>query len=140
MRIGTAHDLVGAADPAFPAPVGEVWSRLLAKLDTLADAPAGWEPSHHPLPSADTVARVKAFLQLLRDEGVTPKQVGRSIVGGVGVTIRTDARKVYVEFDNSGSVHALFSDGVAEPRVDKVPADEAGYRAAIAAARAYLYG
>ncbi len=47
-------------------------------------------------------------------------------------------RKVYVEFNNNGSVHALYSDGVKDPRVEDISPTEIGYSRLIAAIKAYF--
>jgi hypothetical protein len=44
-----------------------------------------------------------------------------------------------VEFSNRGSVHALFSDAVTDPVVEKIRPDEAGYTELISRIKTYLY-
>lgn len=64
--------------------------------------------------------------------------MSRSVVGGIGVTFKRAGLKVYVELTNKGTVHALFSDGATDPKVEKVSPDEAGFAALVSRIRAYL--
>jgi len=80
------------------------------------------------------IAAARDFLTATAD--LPPDRIAASVVGGIGVTFRRNGRKVYVEFRNTGSILALFSDGTTEPVVEAVdPSDYSGFSAR---ARGYL--
>jgi hypothetical protein len=114
------------------------WLGIAEKLDGFSALEKGWDGYKAAPPAAVPLEFAKAFLDLLRRNRSLPSRVAPSVVGGVGLTFRKERRKVYVEFSNKGTVHALFSDGESEPVVQKVAPDLAGYRALFAKMRAYL--
>jgi hypothetical protein len=87
-----------------------------AKLRKMAALQEGWDSYSAPKPSRDAVAAANLYLTTLDLLAWEPARVEPSAMGGVGITHRQDARKVYVEFSNNGTVHALFSD-----RADRTP-------------------
>ena len=60
-------------------------------------------------------------------------------MGGIGFTFTRSTMKAYVEFSNKGTVHALFSDGTNDPRVEKVETTKAGFATLIERVTTYLY-
>jgi hypothetical protein len=114
------------------------WVGLSKKLEGFRALQKGWDGYNAAPPGEKPLEFATAFLDLLRQHRYLPSQLAPSVVGGVGMTFRKDGRKVYVEFSNKGNVHALFSDGVTEPVVQKVAPDFSGFRAIIAKTRAFL--
>lgn len=113
--------------------------KWLAKLDSLSSQPADWPSEAGPFPTRQVLDQVRSFLTILRSQAESPSRLSPSVVGGIGVTFRKADRKAYVEFNNTGSVHVLFSDGVADPIVEKVAPEVVGYSQVIAKIKAYLH-
>jgi hypothetical protein len=114
------------------------WIGLLKKLENFRTLKKGWDGYNAAPPDAKPLGFASDFLDVLRRNRYVPSRLAPSVVGGVGMTFRKQSRKVYVEFSNKGTVHALFSDGVTDPVVQKVAPDLPGYRALFAKTRAYL--
>ena len=74
-----------------------------------------------------------------RAASVLPTRLAPSVVGGIGLTVRLDHRKVYTEFFNDGSVVTLFSDGQGS-RTKRIDATESGYRELVDELDKYLSG
>lgn len=87
------------------------------KLDKAASLTAGWNGYSAPAPTPIAVASAREFLFVLHESDVEPSRIAASAVGGIGITIRNDGRKAYVEFYNDGRIHALFAKGRSEPDV-----------------------
>ena len=117
---------------------GRVWEDLLEKLDSYLGLAHGWDGYSALPPSPLAVERAREFLALLRRSDLEPARLKPSVANGIGLTIRNDRRKVYVEFYNDGAIHALFSDGESEPRTREVQANNDDYLALIGQSRAYL--
>jgi hypothetical protein len=112
--------------------------KQFAKLDGLLQLPKGWDGYQAAPPNAVARDRTRTFLESLYLENYAPSQVGPSVIGGIGVSRRRGKKKVYVEFNNNGKVHALFSDGTSEPRVDQIQPDKVGFSRLIKSIRTYL--
>ena len=91
---------------------GDSWRVKLVQLRHLRD---GWNGYAAPAPSERAINTANAFVDILLRAKYEPKRLAPSAVGGVGITQRSGAKKVYVEFFNDGKVFALFSDGDSEP-------------------------
>src|SRR5438128_7762549 len=111
------------------------WQELFGKLDGLTSLSDGWNSYAAPAPSASAVAAARAFLTILQQEDYPPTRIAPSVMGGVGITHRRGGRKVYVEFYNDGTAHALFSSGLGGMETRKLPADSAATRQFIAEMR-----
>jgi hypothetical protein len=109
-----------------------------AKLDAIGSLPPGWDSYSAPSPTESAMKNARCFLAVLVQSNRFPSRLAPSVVGGVGFTFKRNDLKVYVEFSNRGTAHALFSDGVTDPRVEKVEPTDAGYRALMAEIRTYL--
>lgn len=107
--------------PVDPAEIGK-W---FGKLDSLRFMRKGWDGYDAPPPTDRAIRLAQSFISRLLEEKYEPSRLAPSVIGGVGVTHRSERRKVYVEFFNDGKVYALFSDGISEPRTKSV---EPGYR------------
>ena len=86
----------------------------------------------------EVIVTARILLESLRKNGMKPSRLSRSVVGGIGITFKRTGLKVYVELSNKGTVNALFSDGAADPKVEKISPDETGFSALVARIRAYL--
>jgi hypothetical protein len=114
------------------------WGQLFAKLDGLLNLPNGWDGYRAAPPNLTGRYYARSFLQSLAQGNYVPYQVVPSVIGGVGVNRRRGNKKVYVEFNNNGKVHALYSDGTSPPRVEQVQPDKSGFHILIRRMRAYL--
>jgi hypothetical protein len=114
------------------------WSKLYRKLESLIQLPKGWDGYKAPLPNMVARDRARSFLDSLCRENYSPFQIAASVIGGIGVNRRHGNKKVYVEFNNNGKVHALFSDGASSPRVEPIQPDMIGFQVLIQRMRAYL--
>lgn len=105
-----------------------------AQLRQFAELQPGWDGYKAAPPTPVVVAAARDFLSATAK--FPPDRVAPSVVGGIGVTYRKNGRKVYVEFRNTGSILALFSDGTTEPAVE--PVDPSEYPAFVTRTRGYL--
>jgi hypothetical protein len=117
-----------------------MWQELFSKLDVLASLSDGWNSYAAPAPNASAIAAARSFLATLQQENFPPTRIAPSAMGGVGVTHRQAGRKVYVEFYNNGTAHALFSSGRESMETRKVSMDQSSTRQFIADMRNYLNG
>jgi len=128
------------------APVEELteaagdWPKWFARLDGFAELEEGWNGYSAPAPEPASLSAARAFLAVMRQADYPPTRLAPSAMGGVGITRRQGGRKVYVEFYNDGTAHALFSSGQAGMHTRPVPGDPDGARAFLAEMRAYLDG
>jgi hypothetical protein len=132
------HDACLAIGSARHTP-SDGWAEWFAKLDALETPPKDWNPSLGPLPTPGVLSQTRAFLAQLRLAGKMPSRLSLSVIGGIGITFRRGERKVYVEFSNKGSVHALFSDNSTDPEVKRIPQDVTGYSNLIEEVEQYLH-
>jgi hypothetical protein len=130
----------GARVEQCPPGVGDAWAEWFARLDGLAGLEDGWNSYSAPAPSRAAIERARAFLTEMRGQNTAPTRIAPSVMGGVGITCRQARRKVYVEFYNDGTAHALFSSGPAGMHTRPVPADANDVRAFLAEVRNYLHG
>jgi hypothetical protein len=104
----------------------------------MANLTDGWDSYRAQGPNVIARQQAKAYLAELCEQNCRPARVKPSAVGGVGITHRKGTRKVYVEFNNQGSIHALYSDGVTKPQVMPVEATPIGFRELIRRIKEYL--
>jgi hypothetical protein len=114
------------------------WGKLFRKLDSFLQLEKGWDGYSAAPPNAVAIQRARCCLESLSLENYVPAQVAASVIGGVGVNRRQGRKKVYIEFNNNGKVHALFSDGVSPPRVEPIQPDKIGFHVLIRRMRSYL--
>jgi hypothetical protein len=105
----------------------DAWQKWRDKIESMKTLQDGWDSYRAPAPSGDSITQATVFLDELAKSASAPSRLAPSVVGGVGFTFKRADRKVYVEFRNTGSVHALFSDGASDPVVEKVQMDSTGY-------------
>jgi len=114
------------------------WFGKLRKIAGLKD---GWDSYTAPKPAPAAIAAAGLYLSTLDLLAWEPARVEPSAMGGVGVTHRQGSRKVYIEFYNNGTVHALFSDRSDHgPKMETKPvvADVPSFYQFIRQAREYL--
>jgi hypothetical protein len=111
------------------------------KLQNFKSLKEGWNGYSAVPPSPLALHHASQFLLLLNNSGIEPTRLAPSAVGGVGITRRVGALKVYVEFYNDGTVFALFAD---DDKLDMftrpVEPTHDGYKAIINDLRKYLNG
>jgi hypothetical protein len=133
--------LHGQAVPDPPA--GGRFQKWFSKLKRLGLLNDGWDSYKAPKPNWIAIINAELYLKTLESLAWEPTRVEPSVMGGVGITHRQGSRKVYVEFYNDGTVHALFSDRSGEsPNMETTPI-EAGLSSFfrfIGKAREYLDG
>ena len=112
------------------------WREKIEALKNLAD---GWDSYRAPAPSSDSIAQASVFLEEVAKSTNVLTRLAPSVVGGVGFTFKRNNRKVYVEFRNTASVHALYSDGTSDPVVEKLQSDRTAYVELMAKVKKYLY-
>ena len=103
-------------------------------LRSFARLQSGWDGYSAAPPTHVVIAAARDFLSTVAD--FPPDRVAPSVVGGIGMTFRRNDRKVSVEFRNTGSILAMFSDCTTEPVVE--PVDPGEYPAFLLRARGYL--
>ena len=114
------------------------WGRLFGKLESFTEFKNGWDGYKAPSPNATAKKNSRSFLESLNLENYSPSQVVPSVVGGIGVNRWRGSKKVYVEFNNNGKVHALYSDGSKPPDVEQVQPDKIGFQVLIQRMRSYF--
>jgi hypothetical protein len=133
---------VSAALQALPAPSrtlpDDYWTGLGSRIDGMANLTDGWDSYRAQVPNVIARQKAKDYLAELCEQNTRPTRVAPSVVGGIGITHRKGNRKVYVEFNNKGSVLALYSDGQMKPQVVSVETTPAGYRALMLRIKEYL--
>jgi hypothetical protein len=116
------------------------FDKWFARLQEIAHLTDGWDSYDAPRPGPDAIAAAHLYLTTLKQLDWEPTRVAPSAMGGVGVTHRQGSPKVYVEFYNNGTVHALFSDRTPKMETRPVEANVAAYYRFIRKAREYLNG
>lgn len=114
------------------------WQAWFDKLELLREQPSDWTPSSGPLPNQDVIGTARKLLECLRRNDRQPSRLSRSVVGGIGITFKCAELTVYVELTNKGTVHALFSEGGNDPKVERITPDDAGFTTLVSRIRAYL--
>jgi hypothetical protein len=116
----------------------DAWNDLKAKVDSFSELADGWNSYSAPRPARIAIRNVREFLDVLFAANMKPNRIRPSAVGGIGVTFRRGEKKSYVEFLNSGSTYALFSDGVEEPQVREISGEYRDYLRLTGEIRKYL--
>jgi hypothetical protein len=115
------------------------WDRFSDKLDSFGSLLKGWDGDEADPPNRETVDRAKSFLSSLEGASLRPNRLAPSVVGGVGFTFRLGDLSAYVEFNNKGSVYALYSDAVTDPQVERIAAGLLGFSELIDKIKQYLH-
>lgn len=97
--------------------------KLQGKLESFENLEMGWDGYNAAPPSIVSITNARRVLRLLSVAYLKPSSVSPSIVGGIGITIRSDVRKSYIECYNNGSIYLLLSDGLSEPFAGQADAD-----------------
>ena len=134
--VGIASPVAPIDPPVSSGPESE-WPKWFERLNELSQVKDGWNGYDAPAPTEAAIAAARTFLSALETARILPSRVAPSVVGGIGITKRTGARKVYVEFRNDGRIFALFSDGQSPSTQPVMPSAE-GFQNLIAAMRGYL--
>lgn len=122
-----------------PGVVGD-WQEWFSRLESLAHLKDGWNSYAAPAPGQASIVAARSFLLVMQQERFPPTRIAPSVMGGVGITCREEQRKVYIEFYNDGTAHALFSDGLAGMNTRPVPYSPDSARAFLSEMRNYLHG
>lgn len=109
------------------------------KLEAMEGLKKGWNGYDAEPPSAAALTVARRLIHVLQQGGAPPTRVAPSVVGGVGVTRRVGARRVYVEVYNDGTAHALFAEGE-RAETAEVPTSDVGFQLLASRARTYLDG
>jgi hypothetical protein len=118
-------------------PVGEpIFAKWFVKLEHLASLSPDWDGGRTASPNASAIANATQFLRELQRANLPPNAVAASVVGGIGITLRKHGRKLCTEFQNKGTILALFSDGKTAPQATRIVPED--YRSLIERARVYL--
>jgi hypothetical protein len=128
-------DVDGRGVSTSTSPLEGKWDAELKKLETLRE---GWNGYDAPTPTRAAIDAARQYLQVVHREGLEPKRVEPSVMGGVGITHRQGSRKVYVEFYNNGTVHSLLSDGSGKMQTMPVRPSAEDVRRFVAKAKDYL--
>ena len=75
-------------------------------VEQLGGLVKGWDSYNADPPSGLAISLAEAYL----DIGGKPDRIKPSVIGGVGITTRRLGRKCYLEIQNDGHTHLLFSD------------------------------
>jgi hypothetical protein len=122
-----------------PVPKNGEWSKWFKRLDSLKELKQGWDSYNAPSPASSAILIADALLRNLQESGTKPDRLSPSVVGGIGFTFKSVGLKVYVEISNRGSVHALFSDGLTDPIVQKVNSEHSSFTELISRIKTYLH-
>ena len=91
----------------------EVQNASLVKvIDELSALSDGWDSYSAPAPTPESIQHARGLLESLIQRGYAIVHVGPSVLGGVGITIESEATEFAVEFRNSGkAVVTVIGDG-----------------------------
>lgn len=133
----------------FSSPSGEVVfqekpqsgpsSQLIRKLNSLLSLSDGWNGYSAPKPAPIAVRTAKRLLSHLIATNIVPDRIAPSSVGGVGITIKRNWKKVYVEFYNDGRACLLVS-GKGLPAQTQMLDPAVGFISVVRRIREYLNG
>ncbi|HEX5244781.1 MAG TPA: hypothetical protein VFW23_16070 [Tepidisphaeraceae bacterium] len=99
----------------------------------------GWDGYSAEPPKEIATYYAREFLFALSSSiGMKPTRVAPSSVGGVGISIKRNRRKAYVEFYNDGLTHVLFAGKDPEPIAKAVRPENNGFRDLVSEIRHYL--
>jgi hypothetical protein len=127
--------------PIIETPTIHIPEHWLVRLNSFAELEAGWNSYSAPAPSAIAIDHAKQFLGVAHRQDTPPERLEPSAMGGVGATFTSGDREVVVEFYNSGTAHALFSDDSTDAMETRpVSTDERGFSLFHDEVRAYLHG
>ena len=73
-------------------------------------------------------------------KGFRPDRAAPSVVGGTGITSVRNGREVYVEVSNSGTIHAVFSEGEEDPNIRSCGLSDVEVARLVAEMQEYLNG
>ena len=128
---------IAAALPHVPALNSErSWSAAFDEMSTLAQ---GWDGYEAMPPTLQAISNAETIVAVLSEHGLPATRVAPSVIGGVGVTRRIAASKVYIEMRNDGRTYSLFTDGE-NPVVVPVELSDEGLNALIASIRSHFNG
>lgn len=71
----------------------------------------GWNGYESDPPSDTAIGWAFVVVLQLIEEDLRPTRIAPSAIGGVGITIRRNAIKVYIETDNDGEITGLVTNG-----------------------------
>jgi hypothetical protein len=125
---------------ATPEAMPHEWAKWFDLLNSLSQLREGWNGYAAPAPGPEALRTAKAFLTVTYKQAYPPTRVAASVMGGVGITRREGGKKVYVEFYNDGTAHALFSSGRLGMRTRRVRCEETDSLDLVAEMRNYLNG
>src|SRR5687767_7957367 len=87
--------------------IKSTWGALWDKLNRIASLRHGWNSYDAPPPSPLTIEQARLFLECLHSENLEPGRLAASAIGGVGISLRSKQRRVYVEFRNDGGIYVV---------------------------------
>ena len=126
--------------PGLPhVPTQLVASRWSAAFDEMETLSQGWDSYRAPPPSALAIASAKRVVAVMSEHGLPATRVAPSVIGGVGVTRRVEASKVYIELRNDGRAYSLSTHGE-DPVVVSVDLSVEGLDALLASMRSHFNG
>jgi len=92
----------------------------LSAFDAMACLQRGWNGYDAPPPNEAAVEIARRLALALNEYYKAPSRTAPSVVGGVGLTIRSKSAKAYIEVYNDKAVYWMYSDGESEPEVHRV--------------------
>ena len=114
-------------------------ARALDVIEGMKELNAGWDSYSAEPPSMLALHYATEFLYALFSSDIEPARIAPSVVGGVGITVKNAARKVYVEFYNDGMTHALYAKKGQEPFSYPVRTENNGFRSLTAEIQQHLH-
>lgn len=99
-------------------------SQIRKSLNRLEELEDGWDSYGAAAPSETAIVGARKLVKLMIQEHCFPSRIAPSAIGGVGVSARNGVSRVYIEMDNDGVTHAMFSDYRPEPEVCRVDLED----------------
>lgn len=81
------------------------------RLSKLQSMVANWDSYGAEAPSDTALRHAGRFLDALYNKGHGANRIAPSAIGGVGITIRNNDRRAYIEYANDGKGHMLLTGG-----------------------------
>ncbi len=94
-----------------------------SKLESMKGLKQGWDSYSGAPPSQLAIDNAGAFLDCMSTSYVLPNRVSAAAVGGVAITVRspnykTDRKKTYFEFHNSGRAFMMNAEDTVDGDID----------------------
>lgn len=87
-------DLLRKGLASSPTPAAPQWSQWESRVASFRNVGDAWAAGKAAAPNEQAILNSDSFLKSLQRADFPPRQIGASVVGGIGFTFRNGSRKV----------------------------------------------